>query len=615
MNFVLFGLINEDLQQPLTGVEMEQDWTNEAMKRLWGSVNRNFGSDLVFAQNFKAGAMDFRFNAQVVYGDLSVVVDGIIRHQLAGLSLSFSVNGAPTVDIEFGAGRRLTDTTNCHKIPGYDGISLDGDICFDFDSEDDELKMQFKSPYVFSWQKTIWRSGKGGTADCLKHLARAEPTCMSVFTRAAGNTFSTCTNETPSSSTSFFARSSSCSCNPVVQDMVGLASKNCTQVESSEYGCEMMDATIDQQRITTLQRFNAAFNLPNDEFESLLREVFAPDVVFQILGAKPYIGVEAAIKGSLFLNPIVSQGLVAYGSPVETLDLDLDANGVRGAIMEYADAYNSTVKYVQGSYYWIEFQECTSQIRSILWVLDDFSFTTTIVAPHSLSQYAQSSAIQLPEVKYDFESLAPDQIEIAKHWAKKFFDVGSHECIDGMWSKAAYLGTWQDVRKIGGVCLILGQHSYLKIFESEDRASRQFALNYEHYLRTIDVNGHSRFEITTDETGEAILKVTLTFDGRTLGNMEIALGSSNCINLWMVKYCGSWGADRGARSLEGRVPDLQIYMDVDEGKTEKIMIWDPNPPNTTTTTTTTPPMGAAWEWSASLSGPIAALSTFALRYI
>jgi hypothetical protein len=490
-----------------------------------------------------------------------------------------------------------------HTIPSaevfvkVDGVQTDGVHLWKFDANG-------RHP----WDKT--------TADCLRILAQLDVSCVSFLSGELGSSSSACIGLDVDNDWKRFSSRTSCGCNPAIRELMNLTSDGCEPVNVSTYGCEMPDDVVDKMRIETIRRYKAAFSLPREEFSKELNNIFTSDATYTILGLDTYRGIDAIIEGSLFMNPLVADDLLVSGYAVALSDLTLDSNGMRSGAQNVMFAHGLTTKFVQGSYSEVEFLSCSGMISSIFLVFDDFSFTAIIVKPPSIPRYSQLDSVPLPKPSYSAAELSADQIKLGKEWAYKFYDVGTHDCINGMWNKAVYFRTWQSVGDTGVDCLVLGKGSYLKLYPSDVDGYADFSLLYEHPLKTIRIKGTSRFEVTTSTDGEEVLAVGLLIDGRHLGAMDIPLNASNCINLWMLKYCGSWkDDDLRARRLEGSLPQLKVYMEVEHGDTESITIWDPNVNTFTATSTTTPPLGNDWKWSASLSGPIAALSSLAIRYV
>jgi hypothetical protein len=404
-----------------------------------------------------------------------------------------------------------------------------------------------------------------------------------------------------------------CGCNAAIRSITGITGDGCEEVDFFTYGCDVPDAVIDGMRLEAYRRYKAAFNLSRTDYAKELKDIFTIDAVFTYLGVETYRGVDAIVEGTLFMNPLEANNLVVSSSTLEVPEVRLDAHGFRIGAVDFSSAHGDTIQFAQGSYTQVEFLQCSSAISSFFRLFDDFSFRTIIVQPSSMPQYTQLESVQLPMASYTFGDLSPEQIYIGKEWAHKFYNLGSHDCINGMWNEAVYMRTWQSVGDSGVDCLVLGKASYLKLYPSDDDDYGDFTLHYEHRLKDIHIKGTRRFEITSENNGEASLEVALTIEGRHLGSMDIPVGTSKCINLWMLKYCGSWGEDAGARRLEGSLPKLELYMEVEGEKTERATVWDPNVLSTTTSSTTQP-LGTDWRWSASLSGPIAAVWAFALRY-
>lgn len=479
-----------------------------------------------------------------------------------------------------------------------------------------ELYMTYRVYQLFlgivrgNWVK---REDAGSTTSCLQKLADENSTCASVFS-AGARPFEPC----PKAMLSEMKDRGICACNPAIREISELQVEDCVSVDSPAdwYGCDLSDTAVDQLRVASLRRYNAALFLSKDDLAAEFRAIFAQNATYAILGVDPYVGVDAIIDGLLFLNPYLADKLVQYGSALEVRQLHLDDKGFVSVFLDMAYAHGSELKFAQGSYNSVEFLPCSGTVTSMFRALDDFSFRAIVVQPHTLARYTAIESMRLPTATYSWAGLSAENAHAGKRWAIEFHNQGTHECVPGLWSEAAFLYTWQMQEDSGLECLVLGKRSYLKIFQSDIDGEMEFALRYENSLSDIDIKGTKKFLVVTDENGELQLHISMRYNGGTfLGDMEIGLGSSKCRNLWMLKFCGSWGEDSDARRLNGILPPVDVYVEVGDEETERITIWDPNVNAITTTTTPTRPVGADWSWSASLSGPIAVWSSCALLYI
>jgi hypothetical protein len=182
-------------------------------------------------------------------------------------------------------------------------------------------------------------------------------------------------------------------------------------------------------------------------------------------------------------------------------------------------------------------------------------------------------------VQAGFATSGVNDTEVA-YWRQYFKDLGSHECVDGIWKASEYLYRWSrpTVAAIlagGGdlnvkaefACLILGETAFFKLFDETNVGHRNFTY----------VSGRGEFDGSLvyifSKRPDFVVSVTLTVGGYTLVDVQIQLGFSRCLPLWDSEVCISW--KHNEISLPDDAPPLQIYWTVDGNITKSFDLWKP----------------------------------------
>jgi hypothetical protein len=165
----------------------------------------------------------------------------------------------------------------------------------------------------------------------------------------------------------------------------------------------------------------------------------------------------------------------------------------------------------------------------------------------------------------------------AKDAISSFLDLGSHECIDGIWKQSEYLYKWStsvadsvgDGSEPSWDCLVLGKESYFKLVSADDMWKRGYELKYSSFT----IAGGLSFGFSTDADGEGnLLVMTLTRGDRVLFDIEVPFGTSKCVAIFQVEFCSSYAADvTDIRRLSDAKP-VKLHLKVDGEETESIVL-------------------------------------------
>jgi hypothetical protein len=404
------------------------------------------------------------------------------------------------------------------------------------------------------------------TEECVRRLAGIRTECLTAFFEGSTLSAVDCYQDVEAMD---LADATICRCNPAIQYLLGFSeSEECATLllelnQTYSYGCSAPDSVVDAQRLQYLVQYERSASLGE------LQEALAADATVEFLGIGKSAGVQAIWE---MVKPIVNSELLVAGRPLGLSEISIDAIGFQNRALDEMYALSTTTedidtaeaKYARGSFTAVHFLPCSGVIKGVVKAVDDFSFNMMI------------KKLMITPSFDDPSIYSAELFQSAVASVKYFESLRSNECVKGIFVASKHLYTVQTPFGETSKCLILGEKSYFKL-DGSSSDGFNFALNFVTPFRIINTDGGITVTIKED-----ITSVEMSSDGVSIAKLEVSLGTSKCINLFLLNFCYASETTQSGRRL-GDPERGTLHLEVDGEKTEPIVMWQKEEATTNTT--------------------------------